>query len=115
GTDGGTFTYQRLFVFMFAYNSTSRIGDVGKNHRRPQEHIVFADHAFIDGYIILHFYICSQHHSGRYHYILSNIAAVTDLATRHDMTEMPNLYTLPYFRAFINDGCWMRVISHKIL
>src|SRR5450631_1288951 len=99
---------------MFAAYSTSRIEYIGKYHGRPQEHIVFTDHSFIDRNIVLHFYIISQNYLRRHHYILPDITVVTNYATRHKMTEMPDFSSISYLAALINYSSRMCKKIHQV-
>lgn len=55
GADRGTFANEGFGEFMFAGNMAAGIGDVGKNHARAAENVVFECHAVENRDVVLDF------------------------------------------------------------
>src|SRR6185437_2283209 len=96
GPNSSSLFYYRSSILVFAIYGTAWVNYIGKYHRGPQEHIVLANYARIYRYIILHLNIIAQHHTRRYHYILSNIAIFAKGTIGHNVAKVP------YFGSFAN-------------
>ena len=104
GTDGGTFANHSFQVFPFAVDGAARVDDVGKNHGRSQEHVVFAGDTFIDGDVVLHFHVVAEYDAAGNEYVLAEVTVFPDDGSCHDVTEVPDFTACTDLGALINDG-----------
>ncbi len=110
GPDGGPFADHGFHVFPFAVHGAAGVMDIGEDHARPQKNVIFADHAFINGDVVLHFDIIPQYHPIGHKNILPQIAAFPNDRPRHDVAEMPDRGLGPDAGPCVNDGGGVGVI-----
>lgn len=101
GSNAGAASDLRLCVLSPPVYRTSWVDDVGENARGTKENIVVAGHAGVEAHIVLHFYVFAEAYSGRYHHVLSDVAAVAEFGFGHDVREMPD------FDAGPDAGAWV--------
>jgi len=108
--DTGAFFDKRWFEFRFPIDKTSRINHISKHATRPQKNIVFANNSRINRYIVLYFYIISQHNSGSDHHILPDITVFAHNGAGHDMRKMPNSASFANHNSFVDYSRRIRLI-----
>ena len=74
----------------FAIDVAARIDDVGENHGRAAEDIVFEFDAGVERNVVLNLDIFSDSNAGRDVDVLAEIAVGADVAVGHDVREMPD-------------------------
>ena len=103
-SDGHATTENRLFVLVLAADGCAGVDDVCEHHRRTEEHIVLADNARIDRDVVLDFAVTAEFDVGRDDYVLTYVTVFADLATGHDVAEMPYFCALADLAVFIDIG-----------
>lgn len=98
GADGSTFSDDGFQVFSLAVDSAAGVIDIGEDHRRAEENVVFADDAFVNGYVVLYLDVVSELDAIGHEYVLAEVAVFPDDGSWHYMTEVP------YFAAFADGG-----------
>ncbi len=111
GTERRALAYQRGAVFVLAGHVAARVHDVGEDHRRPAEYVVFQNAAGINRNIVLNFDVIADHHVRGNHHVLADVAVGADAGILHHMREMPD------FRAWSNGARLIDVARfvHKIV
>ena len=102
--DRNAATENRLFVLVLAADGCAGVDDVCEHHRRAEEHIVLADNARIDRDVVLDFAVTAEFDVGRDDYVLTYVTVFADLATGHDVAEMPYFCALADLAVFIDKG-----------
>ena len=102
--DGCTSFDDRLAVLILAADRSTRVDDIGEDHRRTEEHIIFATHTGIDGDVVLDLTVTTEHHIRRDHHVLTDITVLTDDAAFHNMTKMPDLGSFADLATFVHVG-----------
>ena len=102
--NGDAATENGLFVFVLAADGCAGVDDVGKHHRRAEEHIVLADNARIDRDVVLDLAVTAEFDVGRDDYVLTYITVLAYLATGHDVAEMPYFCALADLAVLIDIG-----------
>ena len=90
-TDARTALNQGRGVFILARHMGTRIDHVGEDTGGTTENVVLQHDAGIDRHIVLDFYIVTDGATRRYHHVLPDVAGLTQGASAHDVTKMPNL------------------------
>src|SRR3990172_2844644 len=98
GPDGSAAFYQCTVVKVRSSlrEFTSWIQNIGKNHRRAAENIIFQFDAFVDGYIILNFDKIPDF------YIVANVYILTNRTFFTNTRVTLNMAIMPDFSAFAN-------------
>lgn len=104
GSDGSSAAYARDRIFIAAAYLAARVDDIGKHHRRTEENIILAHHTGVYRHVVLHLYVLSQCHPGSNEHILTDIAAVTKGASRHQVRKMPDFCARADVTARVNNG-----------
>jgi hypothetical protein len=116
GSNGSASANMGSGVLSLSDNGTPRIDDIREYTARPQENIIIADHTFVDGDVILNFYIFTQDDSGRNDYVLTNVASLAQLGTGHNMAKVPDLAVVTNARSRIyNRGLVSEIVGHYLL
>ena len=69
-----------------------------------EQNIIFTNHSFVNGYMVLHFYIIPQLNFCCYKYMLANGTIVTYFTSRHQVSEMPDFCSSTYYTSIINNS-----------
>jgi hypothetical protein len=85
GADRSALLNKRFCILILTDDGAARVSDVGKNHGRAKDHIIFTNNPGINRNVILNFNVVSQYDTGRNHHILADIASFSNSASRHDM------------------------------
>src|SRR5438874_1713078 len=103
-TDGSAFLYQRSHIFASANNGTSRINDIGEDHRRAKENIILTDNSGVNADVVLNLHIAAKPYFGGNENVLAYVAALTNLAAGDEVAEMPDFSALADFATGINNS-----------
>lgn len=113
GSDGSTFFYNGLPVFILPVYMAPGVDYICENTGRPQEYIILTNYAGIQRYVVLYLAAVSYFYSRRNHNILSDVAAVSDAAAAHDMRKMPDFRIVPDGAGLIHIAGFMyKVVLH---
>jgi hypothetical protein len=96
GADACTTFDESLFIFIPPHDRAAGIDHVGKDHGRATKDIILQNNPGVDRDIILDLHVRAYSNARRDEYILAYVAALTDKAVFHHVTEMP------YFRSGAN-------------
>jgi hypothetical protein len=96
-------------------NGASRIDDIGEYHGWSKKDIILTYHTGVNGYIVLHFNIIPQDHTGGNNHILSQVAVFPNTASCHDMGEVPDFRSFANDAIFVDDCSWMaKIMAHRL-
>src|SRR5436305_320658 len=96
--------YERAAIFMFPFDWTARINDIGEDHRWAAKDVVFEFNSGIDRYIILNLDAIADSHARTDHNVLSEIAVPAYLRSGHYMGEVPDFGSCADVAIRIDDG-----------
>src|SRR5262245_49384115 len=94
GAEGRAASDQRPLKFVLAHDMTAGVDQVGEDHRRAPKHVVFQDHAGVDGDVVLNLDVVADDHIRRDHDVLSDVAPRADRGAGHHVGEVPDLRAL---------------------
>lgn len=113
GPQGGATLDQRVAIFVLARDATAGVVDVGEDHARPAEHVVFQRNVVVHRDVVLHFDVVADDDLVADKDVLAKGAVPADYRLAADMNPMPDAGVLADLRAFIDDGRRMyRVVAH---
>lgn len=117
GTDGGTAPHSRGRIFIPATHLATRVDDIGEHHRRAEENIILAHHSGVNRHVVLHLHVPSQCHTGSNEHILTDVAALTQGAARHQVRKMPDFCARADVTARVNNsgGICKIILFHFLL
>ena len=91
------------------------IDHIRKYHRWPQKHIVFTNHARINGHIVLNLYIIAQHYFRHHYHVLPQAAMRSNNTTWHHMAKMPYACSASDRTSGINNSRIVCRVIHVLL
>ena len=94
GSYGRTTPNQRRFVESLPVHLRARIGHIGQHAGGAEKNVILDDRSTIHGDIVLNLDVVANGHIGRNHHVLTQIAAIADDSTGHDVGEMPDASAL---------------------
>ena len=92
----------------------ARIVNIGKNHRRAAEDVVFEGDAFIDRYVILDFHTVADTDIRADDHVLADAAVSSDPRILQNMRNVPDACSFPDLHVFIDEsGFVYRIASGR--
>jgi hypothetical protein len=71
-------------------------------------------HTSINRHVVLNLDVVAQGNARTHDHVLPNVASITDVAIGHDVGEMPDFSAFSNGAAVIDNGGFMREITHRI-
>jgi hypothetical protein len=90
------------------FNESPWTQNIGKDHGRAKENIVFYRYSLVDGNIVLHFHPVSESNFVSHKAVLAENAIFTHPGTGHEMAIMPDLGTFSNLTSLVKSGRRMR-------
>lgn len=103
-TNSCAFPYAGFHVFVLAIHGAAWIENIGENHGRTEKNVVFANHACVDGDVVLNLYIVAENDIIGDKDVLSKDAIFANFSFGHHMAEVPDFGSFADFASFVNDG-----------
>ncbi len=117
GADGRAPAHQRGLELALALDLAARIDDVGEDHGRPAEDVIFQNDAIVHRDVVLNFDAIADDRVVVHEHVLAQVAALADAGRGHDMAEVPDARARADLGAFIHHGGGMHKIGyfHRLL
>ncbi len=103
---------QRVAILVFAIDRRTRIVNIGEDHARAAENVIFQVHVVVDRDIVLDLDVVANGHAIADKDVLAERAAFTDAGTRTDMDPVPDACCLADLRTPVHDGGRMDLCRH---
>lgn len=104
---------QGVAIFVLARDGAAGVVDVGEDHARPAEHVVFQRDVVVYRDVVLHLDVVADDNLVADKDVLAKGTVAADYCLTADMNPVPDAGVLSDLRAFIDDGRRMyRVVAH---
>lgn len=113
GAQSRTALDQGVAIFVLARDGAARVIDVGEDHARAAENVVFQRDVVVHRDVVLHLDVVADDDLVADEHVLAKGAITADDCLAADMNPMPNAGVLADLGAFIDDGRRVyRVVTH---
>ena len=113
GPKGRAALDQCVAIFVLAGDATAGVIDVGKDHARAAEDVVFQRDVVVHRDIVLHLDVVADHHLVADKHVLAKGAITADDCLAADMNPMPDAGVFADLGAFVDDRRGMnRIVAH---
>ena len=104
GPQGGAFLHVGGADLVHLSDFSTRVEDVGENHRGAAEDAIFQGDAFIDADVVLELALVAYDGIGADDDVLADVAILADLGAGEDVGEVPDFCAFADGNVVIDDG-----------
>ena len=112
GAQRGALPDEGAAVFVLAGYGRTRVVDVGKDHARAAENVVFERHGVVDADVVLDLDVVADDDIVADEDVLPQRAAFANAGARADVDPVPDAGVCADLRAFVDDGGFVGVVAH---
>ena len=113
GSQSSTFFDKGGPVFIFAFNLSTRVIDVGKYHAWAAKYFLFERDVIVNADVVLDFAAVTNNNLVADKYVLTKRNAFADGGATTDMYEVPDARSFADAGAFVYDGARVDRVAHE--